>query len=440
MEKIRSRKKLALFGCSGLGVNMLNAIMTSYLCSALMTGGFIKDVENWTYLNKTLVVAGIWAILRFFAKALDGLIDLPLSTLADSLNTKLGRRKTAILIGFVPMIISYLLFMVPLQNEETILNTIWFGLLLCSFYVFYTLTMLTYYASFAEVCDGEADLLFLSNCKSVCDVIYNSLSFALVPLFVGFGMNIRILALIFLPLSLTMLIPFFLLKENRNSDREVRTLTLGQSLSTAFKIKGYIYWMLTSSVTAIGLQLFLGGINEVFSTIGLNMTVVMASSFAPVPLTILLYNFFVKKKGLGFAYRYVLTIFSIGMLVMYLCYVCSSFLDGLGLTLIALFGGIFVSFAIGAFFSVTYTVPSLFAELEYQKTGKGVSGMLFAVQGLFEGVAAGIATGPILTMLKDLEIVSILPLIVMGVCAVSFIMTFKFKPELAYMGKKDNVK
>ena len=40
MQKITSRKKLAVYGCSGLGVNMLNIIMGSYLCSALMTGGF----------------------------------------------------------------------------------------------------------------------------------------------------------------------------------------------------------------------------------------------------------------------------------------------------------------------------------------------------------------------------------------------------------------
>ena len=41
MEKITSRKKLLLYGCSGLGVNMLNIIVGSYLCSALMTGGYL---------------------------------------------------------------------------------------------------------------------------------------------------------------------------------------------------------------------------------------------------------------------------------------------------------------------------------------------------------------------------------------------------------------
>jgi Na+/melibiose symporter-like transporter len=161
MKKITSKKGLILYGCAGLGVNMLNMIVGSYLCSALLVGGFEEHIESWTYLNKDLVVAGLWAVLVFLAKALDGIIDLPLATFADKLKTKFGRRKTAIMIGVIPMVISYLLFLVPLNNAPTYLNTIWFGVLLCSFYATYTLTMLTYYATFSEVCETEKATIFL---------------------------------------------------------------------------------------------------------------------------------------------------------------------------------------------------------------------------------------------------------------------------------------
>ena len=118
MQKITSKKKLILYGCSGLGVNMLNIIMGSYLCSALMTGGFEEHIESWTYINKTLVVAGLWAVLRFIAKAFDGIIDLPLATFADKLHTKFGRRKTAILVGLIPTVISYCLFLTLKRNKK----------------------------------------------------------------------------------------------------------------------------------------------------------------------------------------------------------------------------------------------------------------------------------------------------------------------------------
>ncbi len=438
MKKITNRKKLALYGCSGLGVNMLTLLVGSYLCSALLVGGFENHIESWTYLNKDLVVAGLWGILVFFAKALDGIIDLPFAFLIDRINNKFGRRKTGLLIGFIPMIISFLLFLVPLNDGESILNTIWFGVLLCIFYTFYTLTMLTYYATFREVCANEEDTLFLSNCKSICDVIYFSLGFALIPLFVSMSINIRVVALIFLPLSLTMLIPFFLLKEEQRVENVKNDyVTIKESFKYSFKNKAFMYWMFTAFIMTIGLQLFLGGINELFSSTGLNMTLVMASSFAPVPLTIMVYNRFVKKYGLGFAYRYILTVFSIGMLVLLFCYFNPLSMTSLGLHIVAILGGIFISFSIGAFFSVTYTVPTFLAELEFQRTGKTVSAMYFAVQGIFEGIAAGVATGLILVALKDADIIWMLPIIACVANAIAFVMSFWFKKDIKLMGKEN---
>lgn len=440
MKKFTSKKQLILYGCSGLGINMLSLFMGSYLCSALMTGGFVDNIEQWTYLNKDIVVYGLWTVLAFFAKALDGVIDLPFAYLIDKIKSKFGRRKMGLLIGVIPTIITFVLFLIPLNNSATILNTIWFGVILCLFYSFYTLTMLTYYATFREVCATEKDVMFLSNVKSIFDVVYFSLGFALIPLFIGMKLNIRIIALIFLPLSLTMLIPFFMLKENENkndenNEEQVR-LTLKESFKCSFKNKTFIYWMFTISVVTIGLQLFLGGINEVFSSTGLNMTVVMASSFAPVPLTIMVYNKFMKKRGLGFAYRYVLSVFAIGMLVLLFCYFNPFNFSPLGLHIVAVLGGIFISFSIGAFFSITYSVPSNISELEYQRTGQTVSAMYFAVQGVFEGVAAGIATGVILVSLKHFDCIWLLPIIACITCVIGFIMSYGFDKDISLMGKE----
>ena len=437
MKKLTSKKQLILYGCSGLGVNMMNIIMGSYLCSALLKGGFVEHVENWTYLNRDLVIAGVWMVFAFLAKALDGIIDLPFAALADNLKSRFGRRKTAILIGFVPMVIAYLLFLVPLNEEATLLNTVWFGLLLCAFYTFYTLTMLTYYATFYEVTENERDTVFLSNTKSICDVVYFSLSFALIPVFISLGVNIRIVALIFLPLALSMMIPMFLLKENDSAESTERPkpLTLGRALSVSFKNKAFMFWMCVYFVMTIGMQLFLGGINELFSSTGLNMTFVMASSFAPVPLTLMLYNRIVKRRGLAVAFRVTLAIYSVGMLVMYLCSIFSTSLTELQLTLIAIFGGILVSFSLGSFFSVPYTVPSHLAQVEFNRSGNGVASMYFAVDGLFGGVASGIATGVILVALKSINNISLLPIIVIICMMTAFCLTFFLPNTIKNIGK-----
>ena len=439
MKKLKSKKQLILYGCSGLGVNMMNIIVGSYLCSALLTGGFVDHIESWTYLNRDLVVAGLWMVFAFLAKALDGIIDLPFAALADNIKSRFGRRKTAILIGFIPMVLAYLLFLVPINDSATVLNTVWFGVLLCAFYTFYTLTMLTYYATFSEVTETEGETVFLSNTKSICDVVYFSLAFALIPVFVSLGINIRIVALIFLPLSLSMMIPMFLLKENEEGEDVKRSepLTLGRALACSFKNKAFMYWMCVYFVMTIGMQLFLGGINELFSSTGLNMTFVMASSFAPVPLTLMLYNHIVKRKGLAVAFRVTLVIYSVGMLVMYLCSVFSSSLNELQLTLIAIFGGILVSFSLGSFFSIPYTIPTHLAQCELERSGKSVASMYFAVDGLFGGVASGVATGIILVWLKAINNISLLPIIVIICMMTAFCLTFFLPQTIKGIGKTE---
>lgn len=448
MKTLDKKWQLILFGCAGLGLNMLNMIMGSYLCSALLVGGFDKNVESWTYLSRDLVLASplrfftIWGLLVFGVKAFDGIIDIPLSSFTDNLRTRWGRRRPAILIGYIPLLITYVLFLFPLQQKAGIVNTLWFAGLLAVFYGAYTLTMVTYYATYAEVLKDEKDRVFVSNVKSICDVVYFSLSFALVPVFVSMGINIRIVALFFLPLAATMLIPLFLIKENstkegaekiypevqENSER-VNFLT---SLAFAAKNKKFLFWLLVVSVMNVGLQLFLGGINEFFSSTGLNMTVVMASAFAPVPFTLMLYNRLVKKHGMKFAFQTILVIFSLGMSLMFVCRMLPLSI----MTYFAIGCGIIVSFAIGAFFSVTYTVPAHLAAEENKKSGVCASSMYFAVQGLFEGIAAGFATGIVLVFLKQNGLISILTILVAAFCMAAFVLAFFLPKSIAKLGKE----
>lgn len=435
MQKLTKKKSMVLYGCSGLGVNMLNLIVGSYLCSALLVGGFEDHVESWTYLNKDLVVAGLWSVLILLAKIVDGLIDLPLSHFVDNLKTKWGKRKTGIVMGYLPMIVAYLLFLVPINSTVSWVNTVWFGLMLLIFYTAYTLTMITYYATFAEITDDQHGIVLLSNVKSVCDVVYFSLGYALVPAFVSMGFNIRIVALLFLPLSLTMLIPMFLLKENDGAvaakPANAVKPNFKQSLLFTLTDKPYIYWLCVLFVMNIGLQLFLSGINEYFSTTGLNMTFIMASCFVPVPATILLYNKIMKKRGLGFAYRYILLVYSIGMALMGLC----KFIPEGLMYPYAIGCSLIVSFSIGAFFSVTYTVPSQRAAIRRQDN-EAASSMYFAVQGLFEGASAGIASGLILVFLKQNGYVPYLTVIVAVSCMIAFAMSYFLPKSLSQIGKQ----
>ena len=348
--------------------------------------------------------------------------------------------------GLVLMIIAYCCFLIiPNPWEKSIANTIYFFLMLALFYIFYTLTMVTYYATFTEVVDNEKDRRFLSNTKSVADVFYFIVGFALVPIMLK-GINIRLVALIVLPTVLLMLIPLIMLKEKSTKverlEDTTQSVNIFKSVAYAFKNKSFIIWMVVYSFMTFGLQLFLNGINEYFSIAGISMIATMAASFAPVPLTFIIYNKLIDKFGFKFAYQYTLVIFTISMLFMFgLSFVGQGTLK----LVLSIVGGLFTSLAIGAMFAVSYSIPSQLAADEEKKTGVSNSAMYFAVQGLFSGVVAGLGGGALLTALKTLMIgdkpgTFYIGIISASSCIIAFILCFFLPKSIKYLGKKNKSK
>ena len=449
MRKLNRKWQMLLYACSGFGVNLLNLMMGSYLCSALLIGGFKGDAILYqTYNGSNLVVAAAWATFVLIAKIIDGVIDIPMASFTDRLQTRFGRRRPSIIIGMVPMIAAYLLFLViPHPQGESWLNTIYYGVILCVFYSFYTLTMVTYYATFTEIVETEDERNFMSNVKSVCDIFYFILGYVVVRAMLN-SMNVRPVALIVLPLVLTMTIPLFMIKEPSTKgkvvlDNGTRTVNLLESLKYTFKNRAFILWMIVIFFMNFGVNLFLGGINEYFSFTGLNMIFIMACSFAPVPFTLILYNRIIKKKGFGFAFRYVLLTYGAGMVCMFFVGLINPELNTLR-TVLSIVSGIICSFAVGALFAVAYSVPSQLAADEEQETGVSHSAMYFAIQGVFSGVATGLAQGVVLVALKKaseghtgLAAMSFMTLICGLGMLVSFICTFFLPRQITHIGLPD---
>ena len=444
MTVIRKKWKLLLYAFGAFGVNLLNLMVGSYLCSALIASGFGEAaIANQTFEGIDLVIPAVWSIFGIVAKVIDGVIDIPMAQLTDKLRSRFGRRRPAIVMGLIPMVIAYCCFLIVPDkgNWYSLGNTIYFFAMLAIFYTSYTLTMVTYYATFTEIVDNEKDRRFLTNTKSIADIFYFILGFALVPMMLK-GINIRWVSLIVLPLVLLMLIPLFMIKEKSTLEKpgepKEEKVNLFQSLGYTFKNKDFVIWMIVYSFMTIGLQLFLSGINEYFSVSGMNMIVVMASSFAPVPLTFMFYNWMINKRGFKFAYQITLLIFALGMSWMF----GISFIGNATAKLIlSIVGGIIASFSVGAMFAVAYSIPSQLAADDEKRTGLSHGAMYFAVQGLFSGVAAGIAGYGILTALKvtflgGLKSTYYLTLVSAIAVLIAFVLAFFLPKSIALLGKK----
>lgn len=444
MKKLTSKWKIMLYALSGLGVNMLNLIVTSYLCDALMTEGFDANIENWTYFNKTLVVAGIWSVSIFVAKILDGIIDIPFSVMGENVKSRFGKRRPTILVGLILTLLSYLMFLNPINRDSaTIANTIYLAFALCSFYAFYTLTMVTFYATFSEIVDNSKDRLFLSNCKSTFDVMYFIFGYALIPALIG-STNIRIIAYIFMPLALTMLIPMFLIKEPSTLDRseteKAKPLKITTAVACAFKNKAFLKWMGVYCILQFGVQIFLTGQNVYCSGVakfdGLRLSILNACSFAPVPFTLMLYNHIIKKKGFIKGFSFALGMFVIGMTLLCLCN--PVIISDMSIrTVVGVCSALFCSFGIGAFFSVEYVIPSTLAAKEYEKTKVSNSGMYFAVQGVVGGIISGVATGLVWVNLKDSGYTWLMGIIVASTSLLTILGMFTLPKVIDNIGKAE---
>ena len=436
MRKLKSKRQMLLYAISGMGVNMLNLMMGSYLCSALIASGFGEEaIAHQTFAQKDLVIAAVWAVFGLAAKIIDGIIDVPMASLTDNLRSRWGRRRPALMLGFVPMVAAYLLFLIVPNDGATLWNTIYYGVVLCVFYSFYTLTMVTYYATFTEIVETERERSFISNVKSVCDIVYFILGYVGVRAMLN-GMNIRTAALIVLPLSLTMMIPMFMIHEPSTlsgAGEKTETVGIFKSLRCTFHNKTFILWMIVYAFMTFGVQLFLSGINEYFSKAGMSMIFVMIAAFLPVPLTLMLFNKIQRRWGFGVAFVYALVTFSVGMLAMF----GVSFLPaGTAKTVISILCGLICSLAVGALFAVAYSIPSELAAQEEKKTGVANSAMYFAVQGLFSGVATGIGASVVLTALKDTDTVIYLTAVSALGTLVAAVLMPKLPKSLKLLGKE----
>ncbi len=456
MRKL-TKKQLPFYALSGLGPNLLMTIVSTYIIDALSIEGFGQNAANWTFYNKTIVVMTVFSVLVTVAKVIDGIIDVPMAALTDNLRTRWGKRRPAILIGYVPLVLSYVGMCFPLTSQEnSILNTVWMFFVLLVLFCSYTLTLVTFYGTFSEVTDSFEDRAKLSYYKTFFDTVQYAVGYAVIPLLIG-SVNIRWIAVGASPLLLTMIIPFFLLKEKSTrkqdveqedtAEKKVENVGMLESIKITFKNKDFIIWILIFGVFFFGAQIFLTGQNVIASgAMGLNswrIAVMNTMTFAPVPLMSILYNKVLRKKGFRFAFQTAIASFAIAMTSFALAYV--DFIDSMNVRfIIGCIGSFIGSYGIGTFFSVMYLIPSQIAADEVKRTGKSHPSMYFATQGLCTAVFGALATGVVWINLKTISTqehqflgTHIALYVVIAVCMISIGLTFFLPKYLAAFGKTD---
>ena len=402
MRKIKG-KSLFLYAISGFGPNLLMTLVTAYLNDAFLAPAGLGPDK--TFVGSMMLSAGLASIVFFIAKLVDAFIDIPLANFSDRFTGKLGKRRSGILIGWLPMVVSFLLLWNPsLLGGAGQTGLTWLvGLLLVIFYSSYTLCMISYYGTFSNIVANEKDRLKLSNFKAFFDTVQYAVAFALFPSLLlkilggtevgAVSSAINKLA----PLMLTMIIPLFMIKYDQNEPDEVQKgVSLVQSFKAAVSSKSFRGWLITLLAMHMGLMLFLTGIGTtipdgLLGIKGWQVTVMNSAAFAPVPIMLVIFHAIKKKRGIRFGLQTALLAFALSMFSFAAGW--QRLWGGAGMTtfIIGLIASTIGSYGVGAFFTSSYFLPSQIAAKEISMHKTDNTAMYFAVQGLVTQIASAIS-------------------------------------------------
>ena len=448
---LNKRWKEVLFSLSGFGPNMLMTLMMAYFTDAVLPQGLAADINFWSYGGFAIVSIAVFPILWTIGRCFDGIIDVPLAHLTDSIRNKTGKRFISYLISFVPMAISFVLCWIPicgtgegLTTGQLIGNSLWIFAWSIVFFASYTMALITFYGSLSEVCKDQTQRSRVSAYKSVFDTISYALVYAAIPaIFKGIGIPIWQVALYMSPLMLTILVPLTLQKKEVVSDASFKSdenVPMGLSIKLTLKSRPFMKWTLVNCAAFFGLQMFLVAQNALISglmNLGAGYAAILNTcAFAPVPLMLYFFNKVRRKKGIRFCYQTCLITFAIALFSFGLG---SQYIWGDNLMpklIIGAIGGICGSWGIGGFFMVPYLIPTVIGSVEEEVTHKNHSAMYFAVQALATSIVGAIASSLIYNYIKVWTItdsatgvewkcgVSLVPLIVSIACLVGFFLCF----------------
>ena len=411
VKSLDKKWKVLLYSFAGFGPNFLMVLMGAFFTDAINPAALGVNVLPLQSISGIcLILPAVFPILWMLAKAFDGIIDIPFAQLADKLNTKHGRYRPLIAIGFFPMVISYVLCWIPFGNK--LFNTIWIFFWALIFFSTYTLNLISYYGSLSLVCSNDSQRGKVSSFKAFFDTISYCLVYALVPLLLQvMNMSIDKFALISSVLMLTMLIPLFIIKEGKKYGYPERNgvveekATIIKSLKVTFGNKLFSKWLIVNCCSFFGLQMFLVSMNALitggmgFSS--MEMALINTCAFAPVPIMLFLFNKLQKAKGCRFAYQTCLISFALAILSFFFAnkVICDNKTLQMAISIV---GSILGSWAIGSFFMMPYLVPTQVASVEQKLTGKNHSAMYFAAQAVTTSIIGAVASSLVYENVKML--------------------------------------
>lgn len=416
VKSLDKKWKEFLFAFSGFGPNLLMILFGAYFQNAVNPIALNANNSIFAIMPGVIFIYPVlFPVLFAIGRVFDGIVDIPLAQVTDTLSTKWGRRRPTIAVCALPMIVSFAFMWMPVcggnYQKGQIINTFWIFGWSIVFFATYTMCMISFYGSLSTTCVDEPQRLRVSSYKSFFDVITYCLVYAFIPMILqATGLQINKFVFCMLPCMLTILIPLFMIKEGEKygyperQGGEEKPVGLKESVVLTFKNRVFMRWLAVNCCTYFGLQMFLSSMNALveggMGMNGVEMAILNTCAFAPVPVMLFLFNKVKAKKGVRFTYQTCLLAFAVAIL--------SFFFGSLLITggnkpvqyIIGTTGGIISSWGIGAFFMMPYLATAQISSMEETLTKKNHSAMYFAGNAVATSVVGAISGSLIYEYIK----------------------------------------
>jgi GPH family glycoside/pentoside/hexuronide:cation symporter len=400
MEQFKGARRL-LYNASTAGWSLLDAIFLTFYVAFLLppkekiAEGMVPFISNEVFLG----VFTVLGLVMIFGRIVDAVADPLVAYWSDRSRSPLGRRRSFILIGIVPLAICPVLIFYPPLASTSWINGLYLALVFGVYFFAFTLYVGPYLALIPELGRNQKERLGMTTFQGYFSLIGNGIAMIGGPLLITLYMGTRGPVGAYRLMALTLAVPgliiaslvLFAVDEKRFSNAVPSTVPLKESFLQTIKNRAFVIYL----VGNLGLWFLFNIIRA--SAIPVAITLVKADEafastmftlfFAAAAVCFPFVNLMARRIGLKLAM--ILGLGSFAVL---------SILFGLtGLAPVSPRVWVMVVAALMGFpIAVLLVVPNVMvaqlSEADAKRTGQRREAMFFGVQGFFMKLNLGVST------------------------------------------------
>jgi len=336
-----------------------------------------------------LVPIGFIGLAMVIARVFDGIADPVVAYFSDNLKSRRGRRIPFILLGSVPLTLSFIALWFPPVRGQSLTNFIYLTFVLSLFFIFFTIVAGPYLALITEISRTKKERINLTMLQGVTQIV------GVMAAELGSGMLInsydfRVMGIVLGIISLfTILLTPIFVREESISDKEIPSVGITTSLKLTLSNKNFVYYLLFYNAIWFGintLTIALPYITEVLLQRGAEESGFMiAGAF----VLALIFTPLIPRLTLRFGGKRVLQMSSVLFsILLILTGLFGKFIPYLGAFVVVVLAGI----PLAVLFVIPNAMLADIAELDGIERGQRREGMFFGVQGLVIKIVIGLSS------------------------------------------------